>query len=195
MHIDKSTQSSNLHNTENQYGWISIALHWLLAIVLIAMYFVGDYMVDLEYYDTWYHKAPQIHKEVGVLIGVLMILRLIWNSLQTTPHHVGDDKAVVKLMAKAAHLFLYLLVFALVISGYLISTAKGQGVDVFGLFEVPALLADDKDRGELAGFLHEWMGLGFIVLVGLHAAAALLHHYVYKDRTLTRMLKVQKINK
>ncbi|MCL4115185.1 UNVERIFIED_CONTAM: hypothetical protein GTU68_035915 [Idotea baltica] len=156
------------------------------------MYFVGDYMVGLDYYDTWYHRAPGIHKAAGVIIGVLMILRLLWNALQTKPRHVGDDKAVVKLMAKSAHYVLYLLVFLMVISGYLISTAKGQGVDVFGLFEIPALLPDDKDRGELAGWLHEWMGLGFILLVGIHALAALLHHFFYKDETLKRMLKVKK---
>ncbi len=184
--------TSGLKNSSDQYGWVSIALHWTLAIVLIAMYFVGDYMVELDYYDTWYHRAPQIHKEVGVTIGVLMIFRLLWNALQVSPKHVGKDKAAVKFMAKAAHFFLYVLVFSLVVSGYLISTAKGAGIDVFGLFEIPALLPDDKDRGELAGWIHEWIGLGFMALVALHAFAALLHHFVFKDRTLKRMLKVQK---
>ena len=75
---------------------------------------------------------------------------------------------------------------------HLISTAKGQGVDIFGLFEVPAFLSDSKDRGELAGDVHEWIGLGFILLVALHAFAALLHHFKYKDRTLKRMLGVKK---
>lgn len=60
------------------------------------------------------------------------------------------------------------------LSGYLISTAKGQGIDVFGLFELPALLPDDKDRGELAGKIYEWVGLGFMLLVALHAFAASL---------------------
>ena len=183
---------SRFLNSRDQYGWISIVLHWALAIVLIAMYFVGDYMVGLDYYDTWYHRLPLIHKEVGVTIGALMIVRLLWNAFQVSPIHLGKHGAVAKLMAKAAHYFLYGLVFMLVVSGYLISTAKGQGIDVFGLFELPAFLPDDKDRGELAGWLHEWIGLGFIVLVALHAFAAVLHHFVFKDQTLKRMLKVQK---
>jgi len=184
--------ASTLFNSVERYGWVSILLHWLIAIVLIAMYFVGDYMVELDYYDTWYHRAPQIHKEVGVVIGVLMVFRLLWNALQASPHHVGNNKAVVKFMAKSAHFFLYALVFLLVVSGYLISTAKGQGIDVFGLFELPALLPDDKDRGELAGKIHEWIGLGFMALIALHALASLLHHFIFKDQTLKRMLRVQK---
>ncbi len=186
-----SQSVSRLQNNSDQFGWVSIILHWSLAIVLIAMYFAGDYMVDLDYYDTWYHRLPQIHKEVGVVIGALMIFRLAWNSLQVKPKHIGDDGPALKFMAKAAHYFLYVLIFVLVISGYLISTAKGQGIDVFGLFELPALLADNKDRGELAGDIHEWVGLGFMALVALHAFAALLHHFFFKDQTLKRMLKVQ----
>jgi cytochrome b561 len=192
MQIEKTPMTNNLRNSQQQYGWVSIVLHWSLAIALIAMYFAGDYMVDLDYYDTWYHRLPQIHKEVGVVIGALMIFRLLWNALQTSPEHVGDDGPKIQFMAKAAHYFLYGLVFMLVISGYLISTAKGQGIDVFGLFELPAFLPDNKDRGELAGDVHEWIGLGFIALVALHALAALLHHFFYKDRTLKRMLTVKK---
>lgn len=182
----------SLKNTRETFGWISISLHWIMAIALIAMYFVGDWMVDLDYYSSWYKTAPDYHRAVGVIIGGLMIFRLLWNLLQTKPEHIGDDSPIVKKAAKSAHYVFYLLVFVLVISGYLITTAKGQGVDVFGLFEVPALLADNKDRGELAGDIHEWIGLGFILLVALHATAALLHHFKHKDRTLKRMLGFKK---
>lgn len=196
MQNNTPSTTSSLRNSLDQFGWVSIVLHWLLAVFLIAMYFVGDYMVELDYYDTWYHRAPQIHKEVGVTIGVVMIFRLLWNLLQVSPQHVGDGSrkwnAIAKLIAKLAHLVLYLLVFMLVVSGYLISTAKGQGIDVFGFFELPALLPDDKDRGEFAGWIHEWIGLGFMALVGFHALAAFLHHFIYKNETLKRMIKVKK---
>ena len=109
----------NLKNTNENFGWLSISLHWIMAIALIAMYFVGDYMVGLDYYDKWYKTAPDIHKSTGVIIGFLMLFRLLWNSLQAKPEHVGDDKPIVILMAKSAHYFLYGLVFILVISGYL----------------------------------------------------------------------------
>lgn len=186
-----SNITNNIKNTKARYGWLSIVLHWLLAIVLIGMYFGGDYMVDLSYYDTWYHRAPNIHKEVGIVIGVLMVFRLLWNMFQIKPEAIGDDKAIVKLLAKLTHHILYLLVFVAVTSGYLISTSKGKGVNVFDFFEVPALFSIDAKGVDFIGLIHEWTTFGFILLVGVHAGAAFLHHFLYKDNTLKRMLRVQ----
>ena len=179
---------SNLVNTAERYGWITIVIHWIMAIALIAMYFLGDYMVDLEYYDKWYHRAPEIHKEIGVVLGIAMILRLLWNSIQSKPMPLDLTKPRINFMAKLAHYALYALVFFLVISGYLISTAKGQGIDVFGWFELPALLPDNEGRGDLAGDIHEVIGTVFMLIVLLHAGASLVHHFVFKDRTLKRIL-------
>ena len=83
---------------------------------------------------------------------------------------------------------MYGLLIVMVISGYLISTAKGHGINVFDLFELPALFAADKDRGELAGDIHAIAGTLFIFLVSVHALAAFIHHFYWKDNTLTRML-------
>ncbi|WP_299876590.1 cytochrome b [uncultured Cocleimonas sp.] len=179
---------ASLTNTKDSFGWVSISLHWLMAVALIAMYFVGDWMVGLDYYDKWYKDAPYIHKSIGVIIGLLMLARLLWNVLQAKPTYLDVKSTVMNMMASLTHYFFYLMVFIMVVSGYLISTANGQGVEIFGLFEVPALLPDDKDRGELAGKVHEYLGLGFMVLVAIHALAALVHHFFMKDRTLKRML-------
>ncbi len=65
-----------LFNSTNHYGYISIVLHWLMALVLIGMYVVGDYMVDLDYYDTWYHQAPALHKATGVILGFVLVFRI-----------------------------------------------------------------------------------------------------------------------
>ena len=179
-----------LFNSQQHYGWVSILLHWSMAIALIGMYFLGDYMVELEYYDTWYHKAPTLHKAVGVIIGMVLIFRIIWNFLQKKPVPLEDNPRLITL-AKFGHLALYLLIVLLIISGYLISTAKGQGINVFELFELPALLSDNADRGEFAGDVHELIGSIFILLTALHAIAALVHHFIFKDRTLRRMLWVK----
>ena len=181
---------AGLKNTRESFGWISISLHWLMAVGLIAMYFLGDYMVGLDYYDKWYKDAPEIHKGAGFIIGVSMVLRLLWNQMQEKPQHLDPKTVRMNWMASAAHYMFYLLVLVLVVSGYLISTAKGQGIEVFGLFEIPALLPDDKDRGELAGDIHELLGLGFMLLVAVHALAALAHHFFMKDRTLKRMFGI-----
>ena len=146
---------ASLTNTKDSFGWVSISLHWLMAVALIAMYFVGDWMVGLDYYDKWYKDAPYIHKSIGVIIGLLMLARLLWNVLQAKPTYLDVKSTVMNMMASLTHYFFYLMVLIMVVSGYLISTANGQGVEIFGLFEVPALLPDDKDRGELAGKVHD----------------------------------------
>ncbi|MEN9464163.1 MAG: hypothetical protein RL217_344, partial [Pseudomonadota bacterium] len=65
-------------NSSSTYGLISISIHWLVAIAVITMFVVGVWMVDLGYYDTWYHKAPFLHKSAGVLLLVVMLFRVIW---------------------------------------------------------------------------------------------------------------------
>ena len=185
-------KTNSLINTSNQYGWVSILLHWSMAIALIGMYLLGDYMVGLDYYDSWYHTAPALHKAVGVIIGLLIIFRIAWNAFQSKPEQLGDHSKLLSVLAKLGHLSLYLLMILLVISGYLISTAKGVGIDVFGLFEIPAFLAENTDRAEFAGKVHRLMGSVFILTVIVHAIAALSHQFILKDRTLSRMLWVKK---
>ena len=174
-------------NTDQAYGWVSILLHWAMAVSFVAMYLLGDYMVDLDYYDPWYHRAPEIHKAVGILLVCLMGLRLGWNRLQSRPVEL-THKSLQNSLARVAHNLFYLLVLLLFISGYLISTAKGKGIDVFELLTLPALLAENAERGELAGDIHVIIANFFIILALMHASAALHHHFVNKDFTLKRML-------
>ncbi len=180
-----------LTNSQHHYGWVSIVLHWSMAIALIGMHFLGDYMVGLDYYDRWYHSAPTFHKALGTILGLTLIFRLLWNFLQTKPAPF-ETKALMKRIATLGHLALYLLVLVMVVSGYFISTAKGQGVDVFGLFELPAFLPASVPRGKWAAWVHEISNTAFMVMVIGHVIAASAHHFILKDRTLTRMLWVKK---
>ena len=180
-----------IFNSQQHYGWVSILLHWSMAFALIGMYLLGDYMVELTYYDAWYHKAPALHKAIGVTLGLLLIFRLIWNFSQSRPVPLESNPRVI-ILAKLGHWAIYLLIILLLISGYLISTAKGQGIDVFGWFELPAVFSDNADRGEVAGSIHAVIGTIFILMIMLHAIAALIHHFNFKDRTLKRMLWVRK---
>ena len=180
-----------LTNTREHYGWISILLHWSMAIILISLYFVGDYMVDLTYYDRLYHTLPAWHKAFGVLMGFALLLRLAWLYAQPRPAVLGKP-GISHTLAHGGHLALYGLLLVMIISGYLISTAKGKGIEIFGWFELPALLTENEARGELAGKIHAVAATVFILLVGVHALAALLHHFYWKDRTLTRMLGMKR---
>ncbi len=175
-----------LINSPTQYGLISVLLHWSMALAFIAMYAVGLWMVDLDYYDSWYHRAPDLHKSVGIFLVLVMALRLLWNRVQPRPHDLGGPVRLNRI-AHILHNFFYLLVLMMFISGYLISTAKGKGIEVFELFSVPAILPQNEGRGDLAGTVHEILGHLFIALALLHAGAALKHHFVDRDATLVRM--------
>ena len=179
-----------LKNTINQYGYLSIVLHWFMALSFVAMYGLGWYMVDLDYYDSLYHQAPYWHKSIGIILVSLMVLRFIWNRSQPRPQELGKNPVLNKVARGVHHLF-YLLVILLFISGYLISTAKGKGIEVFEWFSLPAVLPENPERGDLAGLIHELLAHFFIILALAHAVAALQHHFVHKDKTLARMLRVK----
>lgn len=177
-----------LKNTADRYGWLSITLHWLVAVVVIGMFAWGLWMMDLGYYDPWRKDAPELHKSVGLCLFAVMLLRLAWRLFTPQPQPLASHSALVKLAAKGGHVALYVVLFALMISGYLISTADGRGIEVFGLFTVPALLSGLPQQEDIAGWLHEVLAWGLIALVSVHALAAVKHHVIDRDATLRRML-------
>ncbi|MCJ8169599.1 cytochrome b [Atopomonas sediminilitoris] len=178
----------SLKNQDDRYGWLSITLHWLVALVVIGMFAWGLWMMDLGYYDPWRKDAPELHKSVGICLLVLMLLRLSWRLLSPQPKPLAGHSALVRVAAKAGHGALYLVLFALMASGYLISTADGRAIEVFGVFSVPALISGLPEQEDIAGWVHELLAWGLIGLVVLHAAAALKHHFIDRDATLRRML-------
>lgn len=175
-------------NQQTHYGVISISLHWLLTVALISMFAVGTWMVDLTYYSEWYHRAPELHKAAGVMVVALMILRLLWRWNNPKPTPLAKV-AWQNSLAENVHRLFYLLVLLLAVSGYLISTAKGQGIEVFGLFTLPALDWQFELQADRAGLMHKYLAWSLIGLVVLHSGAALKHHFIDQDRTLKRMLK------
>ena len=177
-----------LRNTHTGYGWPAIALHWLMALAVLGMFGLGLYMVDLSYYDPWYRDALSLHKSIGILVTLVWGLRLVWRLLNPSPVPLNANK-LQALAAHGAHVLLYLLMLALFVSGYLISTADGRAIEVFSWFSVPATLTGNNQE-DVAGMVHEWLAWGLIALVVVHAMAALKHHFVDRDATLKRMIKV-----
>jgi len=177
-----------LRNTSRRYGIISISLHWIFAIAVYAMFGLGLWMVTLSYYDGWYHQAPELHKSIGVLLMMGLVIRVIWRHIAPPPAAPKTHSKFTRISAVAAHITLYALLFALLISGYLISTAEGKPISVFGIFDVPATLADAGSQADIAGVIHLWLAWSVVILSVLHGLAALKHHFIDKDDTLKRML-------
>ena len=158
-----------------------------MALLIIGLYILGDYMVELDYYDPWYQSAPFWHKSFGLLVLLLFILRIGLRLLLKSPE-VDDVYGANKIVASAVHVALYGLVLVICISGFMISSADGRDVSFFGFFDVvsPGALIDNQE--DLAGLWHERAGLGILFVAGLHALAALKHHFIDHDRVLKRML-------
>lgn len=175
-----------LRNTTTSYGFVSIGLHWLMAVAIFGMFALGLWMTTLTYYDRWYHDAPEIHKAIGVLLLLLLIGRLAWRLFNARPELVGAWREQV--VALSVHRLHYVLMFTVLISGYLIPTAEGVGIDVFGLFTAPATFSFDKQQADWIGRTHWAAAWAMMGLAGLHAGAALKHHFIDNDATLLRML-------
>ncbi|RWR01944.1 cytochrome B561 [[Pantoea] beijingensis] len=175
-------------NTSTHFGHISILIHWLVAAAVYGMFALGLWMVSLGYYDDWYHKAPNLHKSIGITLFAVMIFRLVWRFISPPPKPLNSYSALVRISAVVVHLMLYAVLFALFITGYLISTANGKPIEVFSLISVPAILAGYGEQADLAGDIHLYLAWSIVILSILHGLAALKHHVVDRDITLKRML-------
>ncbi|MEF1288808.1 cytochrome b [Vibrio sp. M260118] len=177
--------------TETQnYNLVARVVHWLSALVVIGLFAVGLWMVDLSYYSEWYRTAPHWHKSIGLLLGGLTLFRLVWKIVTASPKVKGASYEV--LGAKLAHLAMYAILFVLFCSGYLISTADGRGIDVFNWFTVPSLGALIANQADIAGEVHFYAAWSLIILAAVHALAALKHHFINKDNTLRKMIGASK---
>lgn len=177
-----------LRNSSARYGLISMLLHWGIALAVYAMFGLGLWMVTLSYYDGWYHQAPELHKSIGIVLMMGLVIRVIWRHISRPPSAPKSHSTFTRVTAAGAHIALYSILFAIFISGYLISTADGKPISVFGLFDVPATLTDAGSQADLAGQIHLWLAWGVVILSALHGLAALKHHFIDKDDTLKRML-------
>lgn len=172
----------------DRWGAMAITFHWLTALVVFAQFALGLWMTDLTLYDRWYHAAPDLHKSIGSLLFALLLARLGWRGYAGRPQELAGQQRWERIVARWVHFMLYLLPFAVMVSGYLISTADGRPISVFGTFTLPATLYGLDGQEDIAGAAHLVLAVTLIGLALLHAGAALKHHFLDRDRTLLRML-------
>ena len=178
-----------LRNTPESYGWVGIGLHWLVTLTVFSLFGLGLYMVDLSYYDPLYKILPDWHRSIGLTLLAVVLVRLGWRWWTPAPRPHAGHTALEKRMAALAHGALYLLVFCMITTGYLISTANGQGIDVFGLFTISSITGEVDGMEDWAGLVHYWVAWSLIGLAALHALGAIKHHFIDRDDTLLRMLR------
>jgi len=176
-------------NTNDGYGWISIVVHWLAAVAIVGLFALGLWMTDLGYGHPWYNRAPALHEAIGMLALALIVFRLVWRLGTVTPALEPAMPRWERIAALAAHWLMYALMLAVVVSGYLISTAGGEPVSVFGWFDVPAAVYGYERQADVAGWVHYYSAWALVLLALGHTLAALKHHFVNRDATLVRMLR------
>ena len=178
----------SLKNTADRWGGVSKTLHWLIALLILALGIVGLLMGELpktpKYF--WVYTA---HKSIGISVLALVALRLLWRLHAGAPKPVPGTPSWQERIASATHWLLYVLMFAIPLAGWLYDSASGlRPFKLFGLFEMPKLVAPSEQAAQLSHALHEWGFWALILLVLAHAGAALYHHVHQRDATLARML-------
>lgn len=171
--------------TASRYDRTTITLHWLTAGLVVTLFLLAE---GWGFVPRDIRKAGQsLHISLGILLAAVLVARLAWRGSagrRLPPANTG----LLHLAAKAAHHVLYLLLAAQVTLGFVFRWAQGEPFAFFGLFAVPPAFTPDPDLANRIGGLHNLVAWTIIVLAGLHAAAALIHHYVLRDGVLRRML-------
>jgi superoxide oxidase len=177
----------NLLNTSQRYGWLSIALHWLMLGLLIGVFAC---MTLSDFYEeksaTWL-LLMRWHFSLGLSVLALLAIRLVAKLAAPTPLITPPIARWQDLLSKAVQAALYALMLAMPLVGWLMLSAYGQPPAFFG-WQLPSLIAENKALADGIKDAHEVGATLIYLLVGLHAAAALYHHYFVRDDTLRRML-------
>jgi cytochrome b561 len=177
-------------NSDRRYGAAAIALHWLMAALIIALVSIGIYMVRLPDvgFNTRKITLILVHKEIGILVLALAGARLTWRQLNPLPSLVDTVPEWQKVIAILVHLNFYALMIALPVTGWVMSSAAGIPVSLLGLFALPDLVPHDDILFAWLAALHNGLGYAMAGLICLHAGAALRHHFLLRDETLRKML-------
>lgn len=176
-----------IKNTVSGYGLVAILLHWSMAVLILFLLGLGLYMVRIPV-SLEKLKLFGSHKEIGILVLEIGILRLIWRLYNVLPQLPTKMPLLEKIAARSAHLFFYGFIIALPLTGWLMTSAAGLPVSFFGLFLLPDLVNPNPELMATLIVVHKWLAYCLIGLIALHTSAALKHHFINKDDVLKRMI-------
>lgn len=176
----------HLRNTETGFGLVAQLLHWLIAALVLCQFVLAQLAANASLFERLVALAR--HKSVGMTILILAIIRLLWKSMNPRPSTLPELPRYQRLIARASHGLMYVLIFALPVTGWLMSSAFNTPVSYFGLFTWPDLLTPRQELGDLLVVVHSNLFKLLAGVIVVHASAALFHHFVFKDAVLRRML-------
>lgn len=172
----------------NKYSGITILLHWLIALLIIGAFALGTIMVDIPGLTPSKLKYFSWHKWLGVTVLALACVRLLWRLWHPTPAYPAGMARWQITAAHLLHLLLYLLIFAVPVSGYFYSLAAGIPVVYLGLLPLPVLIAPHPEWKAALKLLHYLLNMTLLASVCLHVLAALKHQFIDRDGIFKRIL-------
>ena len=175
-------------NDTARFGWVSLALHWAMALGLLGALGLGTYIAGMEpsVSTLWLYG---LHKTIGISLLALVLARLAWHRISPPPASYTDGIAAWQsIAARWAHRGLYLLMLLVPLSGWMGSAATGIDVVIFGQLALPRIAPVSEAWDSAAFAAHFWLTRALMALIGLHVAGALWRHFGHRDATLRRML-------
>jgi cytochrome b561 len=166
---------------------LTIALHWgtvAAIIVAVAALFIRDTLED----RFWRVVLLHVHRQLGLLVLAAVAVRIAARLRQGLTDHAPGMAVLLRWAATATHLVLYGLLIALPLGGWALTSAHGIALALLGIVPVPDLLAPDSELADTLSDYHIWLAWALLVFVGMHAAAAFWHHFVWRDDVLRAML-------
>ncbi|WP_316353226.1 cytochrome b [Candidatus Trichorickettsia mobilis] len=173
-----------IKNTRDEYGMVSKLLHWTIAIVIIGMIVVGFVMSGMANSELKF-QVYGIHKATGAVLIFFIFLRLIWKLINVSV--VVEMPSLHHFAAKAGHILLYILMFAMPISGILMSLMGGHDISIYGFYTIEAITKDEL-IGKTSWILHGYFAWILVGVIAGHVLAALYHHFIRKDNVLKNMM-------
>ena len=182
-----------LRNTRTRWGALSQLLHWLIAALIGVQIGLGLTGADLPLGMSKLTTLAR-HKSFGLTILALTLIRLVWRAMNPTPALPGAFKAYERRLALATHASLYVLLIALPMTGWIMSSARGFPVSWFNLVQLPNLVAPSPPLYHVMVLTHGVLASALGLILILHIAAAIRHHFVLHDEVLRRMLPAPRIH-
>ncbi|WP_192258135.1 cytochrome b [Mesorhizobium silamurunense] len=163
-------------------------LHWALFALVVLLYALTYGEDLLPRGDPTLDAVWRLHISFGLLLAALVFWRVVLRGMRGAPRLPADMPAPERTAARIGHFILYALLVAIPVLGILLTWFRGDVLSFFGLFIVPAPFAPDRATARTVRELHSLCANGILIVAGVHALAALYHHFVRRDTILTRML-------
>lgn len=176
---------------QQRYTTTAMIFHWLIALMIIGAFTMGLVMTDIPGITPTKLKYYSWHKWAGVTILALATLRLLWRLTHPAPPYPATMPGWQRTAANSLHSLLYVLMFAVPLSGYLYTLSAGIPVVYFGLFELPVIIDANPALKPVLKGVHYWLNMTLAACVAIHVAAALKHQFIDRDGVLKRMLPLR----